>query len=260
MNIGLSTLFCLGQSFSHMHRHLKEFDVGFVEVVDEGQHALNRKRVNSLNKLGRSLGLEFTVHAPFADINIASPNPELRRVMLKRLEKSLNCARQLRCREWVFHSGWKSGLSEFYPSLDWQLNLRSVRRLMTIANKLGVDISIENTPEPLHFLVKRMEDFALFYSELDCYDDDLGMTLDIAHANTNQQIFGFIDKFADRIVHVHISDNDGKYDSHRGIGRGKIDWEAVARALRKVDFKGIVVLESVEHVEESLQTMNRLFE
>src|SRR3972149_5199130 len=103
-----------------------------------------------------------------------------------------------------------------------------------------------------------MEDFALFYSELGS-DVDIGMTLDIAHANTNQQVFGFVERFADKIVHVHVSDNEGKYDSHRGIGYGKVDWEAVAKALRTINYKGLVVLESVDHVEESLETMRKLF-
>jgi len=241
-----------------MLKHLTEFDVSYVELVDESQHALNRKRVNALKKIARENALELTVHAPFADINIASPNPVLRRVMLKRLEKSLGCARQLRCQQWIFHSGWKSGVSEFYPNLDWQLNLRSVRTLLTIAKKLGVEVSMENTPEPFHFLVKRLQDFALFYSELGS-DGNIGITLDIAHANTNQQVFDFIEKFADKIVHVHISDNEGKYDSHRGIGYGKIDWEAVAKALKGINYKGIVMLESVDHVPESIQTMRRLF-
>jgi len=258
LNFGLSMLFSLGEPFSSMLKCLTEFDVNYIELVDESQHALNRKRVNALKKVARENGLEFTVHAPFADINIASPNPVLRRVMLKRLEKSLGYARQLRCRQWVFHSGWKSGVSEFYPNLDWQLNLRSVRTLLAIAKKLGVEISMENTPEPFYFLVKRMQDFALFYSELDS-DGDLGITLDIAHANTNQQVFGFIEKFADKIVHVHISDNEGKYDSHRGIGYGKIDWNAVAKALKNINFKGIVMLESVDHIPESIQTMRQLF-
>ena len=258
MNIGLSMLFCLGEPFSSMLKHLTEFDVNFVELVDESQHALNRKRVNSLKRIARENGLEFTVHAPFVDINIASPNPVLRRVMLKRLEKSLSFARQLRSRQWIFHSGWKSGVSEFYPNLDWQINLRSVRTLITTAKKLGVDISIENTPEPFHFLVKRMQDFALFYSELGS-DYDIDITLDVAHANTNQQVFDFIEKFAIKIVHVHISDNEGKYDQHKGIGYGKIDWAAVARALKRINYKGTVMLESVDHVEESLQTMHRLF-
>ncbi len=258
MNIGLSMLFCLGDPFSSMLEHLTEFDVTYVELVDESEHALNTKRVNILKRIARENGLEFTVHAPFVDINIASPNSELRRVMLKRLKKSLNHARQLRSRQWIFHSGWKSSVSEFYPNLDWQINLRSVRMLFKVAKKLGVEISIENTPEPFHFLVKRMQDFALFYSELGS-DFDIDMTLDIAHANTNQQVFGFIEKFADKISHVHISDNEGKYDSHRGIGYGKIDWEEVAEALRHISYKGLVMLESVDHVEESLQVMRGLF-
>jgi len=251
-------LFCLGEPFSSMLRHLTEFDINYVELVDESQHALNRKRVNVLKRIGRENGLEFTVHAPFVDINIASPNPVLRRVMLKRLEKSLSFAHQLGSRQWVFHSGWKSGVSEFYPNLDWQINLRSVRTLIATAKKLGVDISIENTPEPFHFLVKRIQDFALFYSELGA-DFDIDLTLDIAHANTNQQVFDFIEKFANKIVHVHVSDNEGKYDSHQGISYGKIDWEAVAKALKTINYKGIAMLESVDHVEESLQTMRRLF-
>jgi sugar phosphate isomerase/epimerase len=251
-------LFSLGEPFSDMLKHLTEFDINYVELVDESQHALTKKRVNALKKIAHENGIEFTVHAPFVDINIASPNPGLRRVMLKRLERSLGNARQLRCQQWIFHSGWKSDVSGFYPNLDWQTNLRSIRTLLSIAKKLKVDISIENSPEPFNFLVKRMEDFALFYSELGS-DEDIGMTLDIAHANTSQQVFGFIEKFAGKITHVHISDNDGKYDSHRGIGYGKVNWEAVAKALKTINYKGLVVLQSVDHLPESLQTMRKLF-
>lgn len=258
MNIGLSMLFSLGESFSSMLTYLTQFDLNHIELVDESQHALTQKRVNILKKISHEHGLEFTVHAPFADINIASPNPVLRRVMLKRLEKSLIYTHQLGSRLWTFHSGWKSGVSEFYPNLDWQLNLRSVRALLTFAKKLDVDIAIENTPEPFHFLVKRMEDFALFYSELGS-DVDLVMTLDVAHANTAQQVSGFIDKFSNRIAHVHISDNEGKYDSHKGIGYGVINWKDVATALKSINYRGTVVLESVDHVHESLETMKQLF-
>jgi len=258
LEIGLSTLFCLGDPFPRMLERLTDFDVRCVEVVDEGFHTLNRKRVDALKKIARSSGLEFTVHAPFADINIASPNPVLRRVMLQRLEKSLGYARELRCKQWIFHSGWKSGVSEFYPNLDWQTNLRSVRALIAVAKKLGVDIAIENTPEPFSFLIKRMRDIALFYSELGM-DADLGMAFDVGHANTTKEVFGFIDKFADKIVHVHVSDNEGKYDQHKGIGYGKIDWKAVAKALKGINYKGVVVCESVDHVLESIEVMRRIF-
>ena len=241
-----------------MLERLTDFDVRRVEVVDEGFHALNQKRVNVFRRIARDSGLELTVHAPFADINIASPNPVLRRVMLKRLEKSLAYARELKCKQWVFHSGLKSGVSEFYPNLDWQTNLRSARSLIATANKLGVEIAIENTPEPLSFLVKSMRDIALFYSELGV-DADLDIAFDVGHANTTKEIYGFIDKFADKIVHVHISDNEGQYDQHKGVGYGKIDWKAVAKALKSINYKGVVVCESVDHVHESIETMREIF-
>lgn len=258
MDIGLSTLFCLGEPFSNMLAQISDFDVRTIEVVDEGFHALSHKRVDALNRIAKDSGLEFTVHAPFADINIASPNPVLRRVMLKRLEKSLGYACKLRCKQWVFHPGWKSGVSEFYPNLDWQTNLRSVRSLIATAKKLGVDIAIENTPEPFSFLVKHMRDVALFFSELGA-DVDLGMAFDVGHANTTKEIFSFIDKFGDKIVHVHVSDNEGKYDQHKGVGYGKIEWKAVAKALKAIRYKGVIVCESVDHVRESLETMRHLF-
>jgi len=256
MIIGLSMLFCLGEPFPSLLKRLEEVDVSCVELIDESQHALNGKRVNALKHISKSRGFDFTVHAPFVDINIASLNPTLRRVMLKRLEKSIIHTHQLKCRRWVFHSGWKTGVSEFYPNLDWQLNLRSVRTLLTIAKKHNMDISIENTPEPFPFLLKTMQDFALFYSEL---GDDIGLTLDVAHAHTGHQELEFIDKFSDKIVHVHVSDNEGRYDSHRGIGRGNINWKAIAEALRRIRYKGLIMLESIEHVEESLQTMRKIF-
>lgn len=256
MNVGLSMLFCLGEPFSSMLKRLDEVDVDCVEVVDESEHALDSKRVQALRKIGRDNGLEYTVHAPFVDINIASLNPELRQVMLKRLEKSMRHTRQLKGQMWVFHSGWKTGISEFYPEADWQMNLRSIRTLQATARKLKVEISVENTPQPFPFLLKTMQDFALFYSEL---SGDLGLTLDIAHAHTCNQALDFIEKFKDRIVHAHVSDNDGKYDAHRGIGRGNIDWQAIEKAFTRNKFKGYLMIESTEHVEESLQKMRQIF-
>jgi len=256
MTIGLSMLFCLGEPFPSLLKRLEEVDVKCVELVDESRHALNSKRVKTLKRTANLHGLDFTVHAPFVDINIASLNPTLRRVMLKRLEKSIAYARQLKCRQWIFHSGWKTGVSDFYPNVDWQLNLRSVRTLHAIARKYNVEISVENTPEPFPFLLKTMQDFALFYSEL---GNDIGMTLDIAHAHTSHQALEFIEKFSDKIIHVHASDNEGKYDAHRGIGHGNINWKAIAEALKRIRYRGLIMLESIEHVEESLQTMRRIF-
>jgi sugar phosphate isomerase/epimerase len=256
IDIGLSMLFCLGEPFPSLLRRLQEVDVRRVEILDEGLHALNSRRVRALKRVAQSRGLELTLHAPFADINIASPNPSLRRVMLRRLEKSILYARQLGCRLWVFHPGLKTGVSFFYPGLDWRLNLGSIRILLEAARRHGVEIAVENVPEPYPFLMKSVGDFSRFYDEL---GEDIGFVLDIGHANLNHQVKDFITQLSDRTVHVHVSDNDGTHDSHLGVGHGTIDWEGVAKLIRKIGYSGVIVLESIEHIEESLQTLRKLF-
>ena len=256
IDIGLSMLFCLGEPFPSLLRRLYEVDVRRVEILDEGLHALSSKRVRALKRVTQSRGLELTLHAPFADINIASPNPSLRRVILRRLEKSILYARQLGCRLWVFHPGLKTGASYFYPGLDWQLNLGSIRTLLEVARRHDVEIAIENVPEPYPFLMKSVDDFSRFYNEL---GEDIRFVLDIGHANLNHQIQEFITQFSDKIVYMHVSDNDGTHDSHLGIGHGTINWASVAEAIKEIKYDKVVMLESIEYVEESLQILRKLF-
>jgi len=257
MKIGLSMLFCLGEPFPSLLKRLNEIDVKYVELLDDGLHTLNDRRVNALKMVADSRDLEFTVHAPVADINIASPNPVLRRAILRRLEKSIAYSRKLDCRLWVFHPGLKTGISYFYPGLDWRLNIESVRDLLEIARKRDVEISIENVPEPFPFLLKGVGDFSRFYSEL---GEDLGLTLDVGHANLNRQVDDFMNTFGSKIVHVHVSDNEGDNDSHRGIGHGTVEWRSVADSLKRIKYNSTVMLESFEHIEESLNALRKLFD
>jgi sugar phosphate isomerase/epimerase len=68
----------------------------------------------------------------------------------------------------------------------------------------------------------------------------------------------FLKKLPEKIVHIHVSDNVGINDQHLGIGYGSIDWQWFANTLKKISYKQIVVTESVEHVEESLQKLRQL--
>ncbi len=254
--IGLSMLFCLGEPFPSLLKHLRQVDVRHVEIVDEGSHALDKRRIDSLKGIAEAHDLDFVVHAPFAGINIAVPSPVLRRTILKRLEKSIFLAGQLDCRLWLFHPGLQTGVSHFYPGLDWQLNLDSVRALLKVARNEDVEIAIENVPEPFPFVMKSVQDFSRFSDEL---GDDLGIVLDVAHAHLNHQIQDFIRQFPRKIIHMHVSDNDGARDLHLGIGHGTIDWETFAKEINKIEYSNLIMLESIEHVGESLLTLRKLF-
>ena len=52
----------------------------------------------------------------------------------------------------------------------------------------------------------------------------------------------FIEKFHERIRHVHLHDNFGKDDLHLPMGAGIIDWEKIIRALKQ-HYDGTITLE-----------------
>lgn len=253
--IGLSMLFCLGEGFPLMLKRLEELNVHYVELLDDGLHTLDNKRVESLNHLSGSFNIEYSIHAPFADINLAATDNKMRRFILRRLEKSLNYAHQLDCKLWVFHPGHHSAISSFYPGMDWHANLQSVKTLLRLSREYNVKMGIENIPEIFPTLLGNVDDFSRFYQEI---GEDVGMVLDVGHANVKGRVRTFMDKFGDKIVHIHVSDNDGTQDAHLGVGKGTVDWQDFGRAVRRMEFKGIVVIESIEDVKQSLQTLTQL--
>ncbi|MEM2104695.1 MAG: sugar phosphate isomerase/epimerase [Candidatus Bathyarchaeia archaeon] len=255
--IGVSTLHLLGEPFEKMAKKIIKMEIKHVEIVDEGLHSLNNRRVAKLKRFGKTYGLKFSVHAPFADINIASPSRKLLKAMLKRLECSIKFARDLEACVWVFHPGLKTGVSMFYPQADWTQNCRTAQLLYNMAEEYGVKIAVENVPEPFPFVTKSVKDFERFFKEV---SEDIYLTLDMGHSNINGQTQLFLETFKDRIIHIHAHDNDGREDLHLGIGCGTVNWENFAKLLKAISYDKVIVVESVEKVVESVGMLKSMFE
>ncbi len=91
-------------------------------------------------------------------------------------------------------------------------------------------------------------------------DDEIGLALDTGHANLNGEVDGFLKAFPDKLVHVHAHDNYGQSDQHLGIGLGNINWKSFAKLFKKTSFDGIVIVESVEHLDESVENLKNLLQ
>jgi sugar phosphate isomerase/epimerase len=255
--IGLSMLYALSEPFIKMVKQLPKAPTKTIELVDDGYHALNIKRVQTLRKISKEYSLEFSVHAPFADINIASPSKTMLKASMKRLQQSLFFAHELNAYLVVLHPGAKSGISSFYPGAEWNQNLSSIQELYETAKKLGIEIALENLPEKYNFIMKTPEDFSRFYKESGL--NEIGIVLDTGHANLEGQIYPFIKQLPNKIVHIHISDNHGVTDEHLGLGYGNIDWQQFSRSIKLAGFSRTVLTESVFNVPETVQNLKQLF-
>ena len=255
MKLGVSTLFCLSKPLEEALEKIKHLGVHHVELTDDGSHVLTRHRIKFLREVKDSYGWRFSVHAPFSDVNIAAYDESLRRAVLRRLERSIEFAAVVESDVWIFHPGATTALEGFYPGKSWEVNLESVERLCKTAEEFGVDAAIENVPEPFPFLLKSVEDFKRFYSEL---GKELMMTLDIAHSNIRGETEKFLKQLGEKIVHIHVSDNMGDQDTHLQVGLGTVRWFEVMETIKRMGFRGMIIIESYRGIQNSLKLLKKL--
>lgn len=136
----------------------------------------------------------------------------------------------------VFGSGVPSGL-------DWKQNYQdyvdAVGRVCELAEKAGLRYALE--PHPFGYVANAA---AMLWLIEQVGSPALGMNLDPSHlfpCGEFPEIVVY--RLADRIFHCHFSDNDGVTNAHWRPGKGKIDWEAVMRALKDVGFDGVISIE-----------------
>jgi sugar phosphate isomerase/epimerase len=72
---------------------------------------------------------------------------------------------------------------------------------------------------------------------------DIGICMDVAHANINEEAISALERCADVLWHVHFSDNDGSEDMHLLPMDGSIAWDRVMATLRRLEYKGAAVFE-----------------
>lgn len=248
-------LYCLGESFNRMVKRLGTMDTKYIEILDDGTHDLNKTRITQLKEAAKSHSLTYSVHAPFADINIGSPIKPLLNASLKRLKQSLNNASAIDAKLWVFHPAQRTGISQFYPDADFKYMCRSIEQLYGQAEELGVNIALENLPGKYWFLMSTPEEFRRMYKETNL---PVGITLDLGHANLEGQIQPFINELADKIVHIHASNNDGSDDQHNGVDDGNIDYVQFTTSLKKIGYDKTIVVESIPNVSHSIARLKHL--
>ena len=125
--VGVSMLYCLGEPFNRMVKRLGAMGTKYIEILDDGTYDLDKKRIALLKEAAKSYDLTYSLHAPFADINIASPVKPLLNASLKRLNQSLANASAIDAKMWVFHPGQRTGIGQFYPGADFKQMCQSIQ-------------------------------------------------------------------------------------------------------------------------------------
>ena len=117
-------------------------------------------------------------------------------------------------------------------------NLKSIRELLPLARRLDVLLMIENLPG-------NVNDATQLGRFLDPVPE-LALHLDIGHTNLMVQhntTASILERYGNRLRHVHLHDNRGTDDLHLPLGAGTLDLESCVRSLKAAGYDGTITLE-----------------
>ncbi len=226
----------------------KEYNLGFeyneffIPSTLDNEEKLNNI-INEYKKLGRA---NDTLHGVFFDITLDSQDEKIRKISFDRVKKSLEIAKELKCKGVVFHTNYITWMKDQAYQNRWvELNAKAYLEL--IEEFKDLEIYIENMFDLDPYELKNLMD--------EINHERIGVCLDVAHASiSNVDINIWFDVLGKYIKHIHINDNDLKVDSHDEIGKGLIDYKKVFNLINKLDDKTSILIE----IKDYDKTVNSL--
>ncbi len=118
----------------------------------------------------------------------------------------------------------------------WDCVRRSLDALQTHSARTGVRIALENGGKPASWLPVQQV-FAEYPPEF------IGLCYDCGHGNMSGDGLDRLAEQLDRLICIHLHDNDGSGDLHGMPFSGTVDWERLTRLIAQSDYRKWVNLE-----------------
>lgn len=180
--------------------------------------------------------LKVKIHAPFRDLNLASPNPHASKAATEEITKAAEVAEKLGSDTLTFHPGQNRG--------DRQKSLQTLQTRLTQLDKKAknhpLNLCIENMAEEKYLLNKTQEIKQTLESL-----ENIHLTLDLGHAQAAKNLKQITQQMPGKIRHAHISDMKDSKHPHLPLGKGTLNLKDAVKNLKKTGYKGPIVIEAV---------------
>lgn len=228
--------------YCRMANSLGVFDVEFAPMPWPFIVSIDDKEKGMITDALHKNKIKPALHIWLMDVNYATDNPIIREASENIIMRCIEFAADIGARHIVLHPPF------FYDarrlrSVDEIANLFS--KFASESRKKGVLFCTENMPPIKHRAIPR--DITELAHILKKADKNLGLLLDVGHANLEGMVNGYdgipeyILKFKEKIFAMHLHDNNGKIengigiDEHLQIGMGRIDWKAFSDLTKGIN-------------------------
>ena len=201
---------------------------------DEGQHRAIRQKLDEL-------GLDSTVVTVVPpEKNPIDPNPQVRAAAVDCLKQTIDACHilgsKLMCGPFVSPVGKLVGRGR--TAEEWGWAVQTFQKVAPHAKQAGVTMVLEYLNRFETYFVNCAADTARLVDEV--AQPNFRMMYDTFHANIEEKsIPEAIRTGGDRIVHVHISEND-----RATPGEGHVDWDETFATLKEINYDGWMVIEA----------------
>nr|WP_202320550.1 sugar phosphate isomerase/epimerase [Archaeoglobus neptunius] len=214
---------------------------GFTHVeilMDHPYYVLKNFSYAEVIELKWSYDLDLLIHAPATSTNFISLSDDMRKASYQEMRKVCYFADKCGAEVVTFHIGWNPGFINngnffFDRSLFDRHNEKVLMdELKPFVKSCPVQLALENTIMIEDGLERALNDIL--------ESTDMGLTIDVGHYNIQENPF-FMENF-DRVLNMHLHDNDGKQDQHLALGRGTVD----LGKFRLDEYTGFLTIETRE--------------
>jgi D-psicose/D-tagatose/L-ribulose 3-epimerase len=121
---------------------------------------------------------------------------------------------------------------------EFEYAVAGLKDAANYAKKYGVSLCLEPANRYENYMINLVSDALKMIDAID--EPNVGLLLDSYHMNIEEKdLYKSIVSAKGRIMHFHVNEND------RGIpGTGHIPWDDVFKALKDVNYTGVVAVES----------------
>lgn len=205
----------------------------FVDLfLEEDKAVPERIEVEKVRELLQKYNLEALGHTAWY-LPIGSPMKSLRETAVNEAVRYFEIFHRLEIKLVTIHANWAKGM--FSPEEGINFQIDTLNKLVREAENYNIEIMYEPIITP--------------YDSVDnvakILDGVPGLLLHIDTGHSN--VFGrkpedFIERFHEKLVHIHLNDNDGNADLHLPMGCGNINWKKTLKVLKKY-YDGTITLE-----------------
>jgi sugar phosphate isomerase/epimerase len=219
--------------------------VGFTAIFTQWYHRDWLFSQEEQLKLCKELNLEIVfAHLGYDGINNMWLDNKEGDLLTKQHIADLNICHANNIKMVVLHSA-----SGDFPPPPNKLGLDRFQKIVDYAEHLGIQVAFENQRKLVY----------LDYIFDNIYNRNIGVCYDSGHDHSFSKDSFNWDKYKDKIIAVHLHDNDSSCDQHLLPFDGTIDWHQLAKKLKHAGYNGPITLESCYRNDYSKMSLEEFY-